>query len=124
MEVIIRVGLIFLALLHVLPALVFFAPALAETLYDVQLGSNASILIVHRGALFAIICVVSVWAIFDPAVRLLAFTALAVSMASFIFVYWQQGLPEGPLRTIALADTAGLAVLLGVSTAHAQSQFA
>ena len=123
MELVVRLGFVLLALLHVLPSLVFFSPALAERLYDVSTGSNASILIVHRGALFGIVCLMAVWAVFDPAVRMLAMTALAISMASFLYVYWQQGLPPGSLKTIALADIAGLVVLAGVVLAQNRNQF-
>lgn len=111
MELCIRICFGLLALLHVLPAFVFFSPSLAERLYDVPLGSSASILIIHRGALFCVICLMVVWAIFDPAVRYLAIVGVFISMAGFLFVYWQQGLPAGSLRTIALADVAGLLIL-------------
>ena len=87
MELVVRSGLALLALLHVVPALVFFSPALAERLYDVSAGSKASVLIVHRGALFGIVCLMAIWAVFDPAVRKLAMIALAISMASFPYVW-------------------------------------
>ena len=122
METLTRIGFGFLALLHLVPAAVFFSPMLAERLYGVPLGSTVSILIVHRGALFAVLCITAAWAIFDPNIRPLAMLGLGISMAGFVYVYWAQGLPAGSLRTIALADSFGLLVLAGLVVAHMRSR--
>ncbi len=111
MEILVRTGFAVLALLHVMPALVLFQPGLSERLYDVPAGSDLSLLIRHRGALFGVVVLTAAWAVLDPAVRGVACVALAVSMASFVILYWQAGLPTGALRTIAIADVAGLLVL-------------
>ena len=121
MEILVRGGLGFLALLHALPAWVFFNPSMAERLYGTPSESDIGVLIVHRGALFCVVLLAAVWAIFDPAVRGLVLAMLAISMIGFLFVYFQAGMPDGSLRTIALADVIGVLVLAMVFVAYARS---
>jgi hypothetical protein len=111
--VIIKVCWAFLGLLHAMPALALFRPALLEKMYGVAPGTDSFTLLHHRAALFLVVVVISVWAMLRPEVRALASIAVGISMVSFILVWWLSGASPG-LRTIALADMIGLPVLLFV----------
>jgi hypothetical protein len=100
-----------LGLLHVLPALALFDPSRLTKMYGVERGSGNFILMHHRAALFLVIVVICVWAIFRPDVRPLATIAVGISMASFVLIWWLSGMAP-QLKTIAIADMIGLPVLL------------
>lgn len=101
---------VFLALLHLLPAAAAVRPRLLTSLYGAEPGSTAFALLQHRAALFAAVCLVCVWAAFDPATRPAASALCATSMVTFLVIYAARGRPAA-LRTIALADLAGLPAL-------------
>jgi len=105
-----RVTWALLALLHAPPALALVRPATIETLYGVARDAPAFPLVQHRAALFAAIMLVCLWAAADPNVRRLASIVCAISMLSFLLLYWTAGAPLA-LRTIALADLLFLPVL-------------
>ena len=102
-----------LALVHTMPALAFFRPALISSLYGVAPADNSFLLLHHRAALFLAVLVMCLWAIFDPAVRRMVFVATAISMISFLALYWLAGAPAA-LRVIAIADLVGLPPLIFV----------
>jgi hypothetical protein len=99
-----------LAAIHILPALALFRPVLISTLYGVEPSNPLFLLLPHRAALFLVIVVIAIWAAFDPGSRKLASVAVGLSMISFLLLYWQAGSPAA-LRSIAIADVAGLPVL-------------
>ncbi|WP_291204377.1 hypothetical protein [Hyphomonas sp.] len=99
-----------LAALHVVPALAAVRPALITVLYAVPSHDAAFALLHHRAALFAGVCALCLWAAFDPAARPAAAILAAISMVSFVWIYQSAGQPPH-LRTIALADLAGLPAL-------------
>lgn len=103
-----------LAALHLMPAVAFFHPALIARLYGVEAGGIGFALLQHRAALFGLVVVVCLAALFDPAVRRLAVVAVAISMVSFLFVYATGGQPAA-LRGIAIADGVGLMPLAYVA---------
>lgn len=103
-----------LAAIHVLPALSLFQPVLISRLYSVESGSTTFLLLHHRAALFLVICVACVWAMLRPESQQLAAAAVSISMLSFLLLYWLNGSP-GALRTIAVADLAGLPFLAFVA---------
>ena len=103
-----------LALVHVMPAAVLFAPSLTQRMYDIAPGGDVGILIVHRGALFLAIVVTALFATFDPAVRRAASVIVSVSVIGFLFVYVRANMPPGALRTIAIADFLALLPLVFV----------
>lgn len=109
-----RLAWIALAVVHLMPALAFFRPSLLTQLYRLQPDNPLFLLMQHRAALFVVILVASLWAAFDPKSRQLASVAVAISMVSFLWLYWQAGSPA-PLRKIAMVDLIGLPVLLYVS---------
>ena len=105
-----RIAWFALALIHLMPALAFFRPAMLTRFYAVDAHSPAFLLLHHRAALFLVVLATCVWAAFDPGVRRLSSVAAAISMLSFLALYWQAGSPPA-LRAIALADLAGLPFL-------------
>ena len=105
-----RLAWLLLALLHAPPALALVRPAMIENLYGVTRDGAAFPLLQHRAALFVVVALVCLWAAADPRVRRLASAACALSMLSFLLLYWLAGAPPG-LRTVALADLPFLPVL-------------
>lgn len=105
-----RVSWLILALVHLMPALSFFRPTMIARLYGVETQSPTFLLLHHRAALFVVVFTLCVWAACDPGTRRLASVAAAISMISFLGLYWHAGSPPS-LRTIALADLAGLPFL-------------
>ncbi|MEM9494584.1 MAG: hypothetical protein AAGA09_01170 [Pseudomonadota bacterium] len=115
MELIVKLSWALLALIHATPALAFFKPSLVEKLYGVAPAGETGILLVHRGALFFAVFIAAFIALFDPASRRLASIVVAISVIGFLIVYSMQGMPEGSLTKIAIADLVALAPLLIVS---------
>jgi hypothetical protein len=104
------IAFLLLALLHMMPALAAVRPALLTSLYGAQPGDPAFLLLHHRAALFAAVLAVCLWAAFDPGPRRAAAVVAAISMLSFLWMYYASGQPPR-LRTIAVADLAGLPAL-------------
>ena len=100
-----------LALLHLMPALALFRPSLIEALYGVEPTDPSFLLLHHRAALFAVILMLCIWAAVDADVRRVAAVATGLSMISFLYLYWANGMPLA-FRSIALADLIGAPVLL------------
>lgn len=98
-------------LVHLVPALALFRPALITRLYGIMPDSPVFVLMHHRAALFFAVLVACVWAAFDPGGRKLATLVAAVSMLSFLALYVAYGRPAA-LGTIALVDLIGLAPLV------------
>ena len=99
-----------LALVHLMPALAFFIPSLLTKLYGIAPGNALFLLMHHRAALFVAIFVICVWSAFDATPRRMASVAVAISMVSFVALYWLQGAPSA-LRQIAIVDIIGLPAL-------------
>ncbi len=99
-----------LGIIHLLPSLALFRPAMIGTLYGVEAGSTTFLLLHHRAALFLAVLIVCVWAALRPEVRPMASVVVAVSMISFLWLFAAAGQPPA-LRQIAIADLAGLPFL-------------
>lgn len=117
MESLIRICWGALAAAHAMPALTFFRPAMAETLYGISPQDDLGLLIVHRGALFLAIVVASLFGMMHPASRRLAAVVVAISVLGFLWLYAGAGFPDGALRTIAIVDAIALVPLAIVSIA-------
>jgi hypothetical protein len=102
-----------LAIVHLMPALAFFIPSLLTKLYGLEQGNALFLLMQHRAALFVAIFVICIWSAFDATPRRLASVAVAISMISFIALYWLKGAPSA-LRQIAIVDLIGLPALIYV----------
>lgn len=100
-----------LALIHLMPALAFFRPSGLTALYGVDAANPLFLLMHHRAALFLAVFLTCIWAIFDPGARKLAVVIAAVSMISFLYLFWMNDAPQA-LRTIAIADLIGVPVLI------------
>jgi len=108
MEVSVKIAWLLVALIHLMPSLSFFAPGLVEKLYGASNEGDVGVLLIHRGALFLGVLVISIIAIFAPDFRKAAVIIAAISMIGFLIVYARAGMPDGPLRKIALVDLVGL----------------
>lgn len=105
-----------LALIHIMPALALFRPALLTTMYGVDAGGATYLLLHHRAALFLGVVVLCIWASFDAGARSVAVVVTAISMIGFLLLYGQGGSPPA-LRTIAVVDMIGLVPLAVVAWA-------
>ena len=103
-----------LAAIHAMPALAFFRPATLTSLYRLQPDNPLFLLMQHRAGLFVAVFVACIWAAFIPEGRRLAVLVVAISMLSFLALWWQAGSPPA-LKRIALVDLAGLPALAGVA---------
>lgn len=104
METLQRAAWIVLALVHAPPALVALRPTMMARLYGLDPVGDASLLLVHRGVLFLAIVALALVAAFDAGARRAAVIAVGVSVIGYLVLYARQGMPPGPLRTVALAD--------------------
>jgi hypothetical protein len=113
-ERLVTISWLLLAAVHAAPAAVLFAPDLVQRLYGVAAGGTPGLLIVHRGALFLAVLAVSLLAAFSADARRAASLVAGISVVGFLILYIRAGMPAGPLRTIAIVDTAALVPLLFV----------
>lgn len=102
-----------LALVHLTPALALFAPSLLTRLYGMKSGDPLFLLMHHRAALFLAVMVACIWCALDPTPRRLGVVLVAISMLSFLALYFGNGSPPA-LKQIAVADLIGLPALLYV----------
>jgi amino acid permease len=103
-----------LACIHITPALALVRPQLLTSLYRLPADSPLFLLMQHRAALFFGIVVICIWRAFDPASRRMGTVIVAISMISFLLLYWQAGSPIA-LKRIALVDIVGLGLLAYVA---------
>lgn len=103
-----------LAAVHFMPALAFFRPAGLTTLYRIGPDNPLFLLMHHRAALFLAVFAACVIAAFDPGSRRLASVVTAISMVSFLLLWWRAGSPAA-LKAIAFVDLAGLPFLAFVA---------
>lgn len=102
-----------LALVHLTPALALFVPSLLTRLYGMKSGDPLFLLMHHRAALFLAVMVACIWCALDPTPRRLGAVLVAISMLSFLALYFSNGSPPA-LKQIAVADLIGLPALLYV----------
>jgi hypothetical protein len=113
MNLVANIGWVLIALIHATPAMALFQPALLTKLYGIKSGSGLFTFMQHRAALFLVIVVMCIWAIFSPEVRPLSVICVGISMGSFVAIWAISGAPAA-LRTIAIYDIIGLGILLFV----------
>jgi hypothetical protein len=124
MEITTKLAWGLLALAHLSPAAVTFAPSLVEQLYGVSPTGDLGVLIAHRGALFLAIVAACALAVFDAPARRALGVVVAISVIGFLVLYLRAGAPSGPLRTIAIVDAAALLPLAFVLVAAWRPQAA
>ena len=98
---------VLLALIHTTPALALVRPSLLTSLYRLTPDNPLFVLMHHRAALFAGILLICLWCAVDAAPRRLGACVVALSMISFLILYWHAGYPRA-LRQIAMVDLVGL----------------
>jgi uncharacterized membrane protein len=96
-----------LVAIHVMPALAFFRPALLTKLYRIEPHHRLFLLMQHRAGLFLAVVITCLIAAFHAPSRPAALAVTAVSMFSFLALYFAAGSPA-PLKTIARVDLIGL----------------
>lgn len=99
-----------LAAIHLTPALAAVRAALLTSLYRLPPNNPLFLLMHHRAALFAAVLAACLIAAFHAPSRPLAVVVTAISMISFLLLYFMAGQPA-PLRTIARVDLIGLVPL-------------
>ncbi len=109
-----RFAWLILAGIHAMPAIAFFRPSLLTRMYRLERDNPLFLLMQHRAALFTIVMIVCIWSIFDARVRQIASISVAISMLSFLLLYWRAGSPR-TLKKIAQADLIGLPALAYVT---------
>jgi hypothetical protein len=109
----VKIGWLLLALIHATPAFALFKPAILTRLYSIKTGSSLFTFMHHRAALFLVVVIMCIWAVFRPEVRQMATIGVGISMGTFVIIWALSGAPAA-LRTIAIADILGLAILLFV----------
>jgi hypothetical protein len=102
---------------HLLPALSAVQPAILVRLYGLAPGGDLSLLMRHRGVLFAVMVIIACWAAVDPGVRSLALLALGVSIGGFLLLYIGAASPAA-LRQIAIVDAVLVPVLAAAAYRH------
>lgn len=115
MEWLVRASWLILAVIHVAPAMVLFAPGLTEKLYGIPSEGTAGLLVIHRAAMFLAVLVVALFAIVSPGARRAATLVVGISVVGFLIIYIRLGLPDGPLRTVAIVDALALLPLVLVA---------
>lgn len=105
-----RLAWLLLALVHLMPSLALVRPALLTRLYGIAPDNPLFILMHHRAALFLCVMAACIWAAFDAQPRPLAALVAAISIVSFLALYWMNGSPAA-LRQIAIVDLIGLVPL-------------
>ena len=109
-----RICWLVLAICHLPPFMAFFKPSLITKLYSIPVDNSAFLLLHHRAALFGLVVVACLWAAFDSNVSRLAVVITALSMLSFLSIYFMNGAPNN-LRGIAIADMIGIPFLAYVA---------
>ncbi len=104
-----------LALIHLSPAAVALSPRMVQRLYGQSPTGDIGLLLAHRGSLFAAIFAACCLAIFDAPARRALSLVVAISILGFLWLYLRARAPSGPLRTIAIVDSAALLPLIFVT---------
>ena len=114
----IAAGFVVLGLIHAPAALGAVSPDALVSLYGPMAAEpGLRIVLQHRGAIFALITLGCFVAAAVPYWQLPVAILTGWSMGGFLLLYVAGGIPAGPLWRIAVADMAGLAVLLGLGLA-------
>jgi hypothetical protein len=111
MEVITRLAWLFLAAIHVPPALVAVFPGLMGRLYGVAPAGEIGLMLSHRAVLFLAVAVGCAWGAFDPDARRPLSLVVTISVAGFLWLFVTAGAPRGALRTIAIVDAIAMVPL-------------
>ena len=104
----VTIGWVVLAGIHVAPAAVLVAPGLGARLYGAVPDATVALLLQHRAVLFLAVLAVALLAAASPGARRAASLLVGISVVGFLWVYLAHGAPEGPLRRVAIVDALAL----------------
>lgn len=109
-------GLIALTLIHLAPVAAVVGGEALQRLYGVAVQSpELTLLLRHRGVLFALVAGVMLLALFRPNYRDLALATGWVSVLSFLLLAAQSGPLNAELSRVVKADWVALGVLVVLS---------
>lgn len=115
MELLIRIGLVGVGVIHLLPIMGVTGAAALARLYGLSISDpNLLILLQHRAVLFAIVGLLQFAAVFRVEWRPLALAVGAVSVVSFLAVALLVGDYNAAIARVVWADVLAL-VLLAVA---------
>ncbi len=110
------VGLIALALIHAAPITAVLGGDALQRLYGIAVqGPELTLLLRHRGVLFALVAGVMLLALFRPNYRDLALVTGWISVLSFLLLAAQSDPLNTELRRVVKADWVALGVLVVLS---------
>lgn len=113
MPYLVSIGFLLLAALHLPPSLAAVRPAAMAQLYGPAVSNGGlGILLHHRAIGFVLVMLACAVAAFWGPARPAALVIAGWSMTGYLLAYWLGGSPEGALQRIAVADLAGIPVLL------------
>lgn len=111
-ELVTVAALLLVALIHVPPITGLFGPAALTRLYGFAPSDpSVSLLLRHRGALFAVVATLLVAAAFWPALRPLSIALGTLSVLPFLMIATSTQELTAPLERVVIADWIALAAL-------------
>jgi hypothetical protein len=116
-RVLVMLGLAVATVVHLLPLWGVLSNDNVEQLYGVSVaGTDLQLLMRHRAAMFGVLGVLSLVAMFRPGLRTVALATAFASLAAFLLLAWFIG-PHGPAvaRVVRIDVFAVLAVGAGLA---------
>lgn len=111
-EYLISALLLVAAVINLAPVAGARSAAALEELYGVRLQDpNLVILLRHRAVLFGLVGGLMLYAVFDPALRSVAYVFGYASMVTYLIIVKQQPSPNSNMNKIFMADVIGLICL-------------
>ncbi|MGI9263323.1 MAG: phosphopantetheine adenylyltransferase [Gammaproteobacteria bacterium] len=116
-EKILTAVLIFVGIVHVLPASGVLGMRRLASLYAISVTNpNTEILLRHRAVLFGLLGLFLIYSAFQPALQGIALLAAFISLVSFIWLVRAIGGYNSKVRSVLLVDVVALlAVLIGIA---------
>ena len=112
MESVLVVGLLVGGVINLLPLPGALGASGLVRLYDIRTDDpNLTIMLRHRSAVFAIVGVLLIAAIFRPELQAAAILAGLASATTFILIAWQTGGYSQAIRRVVIADIVAVVAL-------------
>jgi len=113
MGILVIAGLLIGGIINLLPLPGAISGTGLARLYGIRTDDpDLLIMLRHRSAVFAIIGLLLLAAIFRPELRTAAILAGLASAATFILIAWQTGRYSSAIRRVVIADLVAVAVLV------------
>ena len=115
--------LIVIGLIHLLPLPGVLGSERLAALYGLGFNEpNLALLMRHRAVLFGLLGAFLLYAAFQPALHTMALVGAAVSVLSFLWLAWQEGGINAPVRRVVIADIVALVCVVVAAVVHALAQ--